>query len=66
LQATTDQLVQAVWFGSLFFVAALPSGLIWLGLGALMQEAPRDERKARAFNIAMGLTLAASVAMMFR
>jgi len=66
LQATTNQLEQAVWFGSLFFVAALPSGLVWLGLGALMQEALRDERKARAFNIAMGLTLAASVAMMFR
>jgi threonine/homoserine/homoserine lactone efflux protein len=30
LQATTDQLVQAVWFGSLFFVAALPSGLVGL------------------------------------
>jgi len=29
LQATTDQLVQAVWLGSLFFVAALPSGLAW-------------------------------------
>jgi threonine/homoserine/homoserine lactone efflux protein len=66
LQATTNQLAQAVWFGSLFFVAALPCGLVWLGLGALMQEALRDERKARAFNIAMGLTLAASVAMMFR
>ena len=32
LQATTNQLAQAVWFGSLFFVAALPCGLVWLGL----------------------------------
>ena len=66
LQASQNQFAQALWFGGLFFVAAFPSGLLWLGLGALMQKALRDERKARAFNIAMGLALAASVVMIFR
>lgn len=61
-----DQLSQATTFGVLFFVAAFPSGVAWLVLGALMQKALRDERKARVFNIAMGVALAASVVMMFR
>jgi threonine/homoserine/homoserine lactone efflux protein len=66
LQATENQFAQALWFGALFFLAAFPSGLLWLGLGALMQKALRDERKAPIFNIVMGLALAASVVMIFR
>ena len=64
LQAATHNLFgQAAAFGILFFVAAFPSGLVWLALGASMQRFLHDDRRARIFNITMGLALAASVAM---
>ncbi|MGE5511296.1 MAG: LysE family translocator [Bacteroidota bacterium] len=64
LDATGENPVaQAAAFGALFMAAALPSGLVWLVLGALLHGALRDTRIARAFNIAMGAALAASVAM---
>lgn len=59
-------LLQAAAFGLLFFVAAFPSGLVWLVLGAAVHRLLRDERSARIFNIAMGLALAASVLMIVR
>ena len=66
LQATAgNALAQAVAFGGLFFVAALPAGLVWLVLGAVVQRFLRDERSARIFNVAMGAALAASVMAMF-
>lgn len=57
-------LAEAVEFGALFFLAAFPSGLVWLGMGALLGRILGDDRRARIFNIAMGLALAASVALM--
>jgi threonine/homoserine/homoserine lactone efflux protein len=54
----------ALAFAGLFFIAAFPSGLVWLVFGALMRSFLGDERKARIFNIAMGLLLAASVILM--
>lgn len=68
LQAASEGgvLLQAVIFGALFFAAALPSGLVWLVLGASIRALLRDERHARIFNIAMGITLALSVLMIFR
>ncbi|MFM9849818.1 MAG: LysE family translocator [Hyphomicrobiaceae bacterium] len=66
LQAATDNaLLQAAAFGALFFAAALPSGLVWLVLGACVHALLRDERHARIFNIAMGIALALSVLMIF-
>jgi threonine/homoserine/homoserine lactone efflux protein len=59
-------LLQAAIFGALFFAAALPSGLVWLVLGASIHTLLRDELHARIFNIAMGITLALSVLMIFR
>jgi threonine/homoserine/homoserine lactone efflux protein len=50
-------------FAGLFFSVALPSGFVWLVLGASMQGLLRNERSARIFNIAMALALAASVLM---
>jgi threonine/homoserine/homoserine lactone efflux protein len=44
-------------------LAAAPSNLVWLGLGASLHRLLKRERHARIFNIAMGLCLAASVAM---
>lgn len=54
----------ALAFGGLFFIAAFPSGLVWLVFGAMMRTFLGDERKARIFNIAMGALLAASVIVM--
>jgi threonine/homoserine/homoserine lactone efflux protein len=50
----------------LFFAAALPSGLVWLALGASVHAFLRNDRHARIFNIVMGLVLALSVLMIFR
>jgi threonine/homoserine/homoserine lactone efflux protein len=67
LQATSDNaLSQAMAFGALFFATALPCGLVWLALGATVHALLRDERRARMFNVVMGVALAASVAAMFR
>jgi threonine/homoserine/homoserine lactone efflux protein len=64
LQATAENpVLQAAAFGTLFFAAAFPSGLVWLVLGALVHRLLRDDRTARTFNIVMGVALAASVAM---
>ncbi|CAN7161570.1 LysE family translocator [Rhizobium sp. LjRoot254] len=54
----------ALAFAGLFFIAAFPSGLVWLVFGAVMRSFLGDERKAWIFNIAMGLLLAASVILM--
>ena len=64
--AGEGQFIQAVIFGALFFIVAFPCGLAWLVLGSMMNRALRDEKQARIFNIAMGLSLAASVIMLFR
>ena len=67
LHATTDNAIgQAATLGGLFFLAAFPSGLVWLVLGASVHRLLRDNRSAQFFNIAMGLALAASVVMILR
>jgi threonine/homoserine/homoserine lactone efflux protein len=64
LHAGTDSaLPQALAFAGLFVSAAMPSGLVWLAFGAAMHRLLRSERAARIFNIVMGLSLAASVAL---
>jgi threonine/homoserine/homoserine lactone efflux protein len=52
---------QAVAFGALFILAALPSCVVWLAFGAGVQRLLRTERAARVFNVAMGVALAGSV-----
>ncbi len=52
-------------FAGLFFITALPSGFVWLVLGASLQGLLRDERSAHIFNTVMALALAASVLMIF-
>jgi threonine/homoserine/homoserine lactone efflux protein len=52
---------QAVSFGLLFMLAALPSCFVWLAFGASVQRLLRTERAARIFNVAMGALLAGSV-----
>jgi threonine/homoserine/homoserine lactone efflux protein len=53
--------VQAMSFGVLFLLAALPSCFVWLAFGAGVQRLLHGERAARIFNIAMGALLAGSV-----
>lgn len=55
--------LQAAWFAGLFVTAALPATVAWLALGAAMRNLLREPRRARMFNVAMGVALAASVAM---
>jgi threonine/homoserine/homoserine lactone efflux protein len=55
-------LQQSTAFAALFIAAALPSGLLWLAFGAAMHRLLRSDRAARIFNLAMGASLAGSVA----
>ena len=59
-------LLQALSFGLLFVVAALPSCLAWLAFGVVMQRFLRSERAFRTFNLVMGALLAGSVVMILR
>lgn len=56
-----DALGQSLALAVTFIVAALPSCFPWLAAGAALQRLLRSERAARAFNVGMGLLLAASV-----
>jgi len=58
--------VQAAALGALFFVAAWPSGFVWLAFGAALQRALRNTQRVRIFNIAMGALLALSIVMILR
>lgn len=56
-------MVQATFLGSLFFLAALPSCFLWLAFGAIVQRFLNSKRRSRTFNIAMGMILALSIAL---
>jgi threonine/homoserine/homoserine lactone efflux protein len=61
LDGSGSALRQSLLLGSLFLAAALPGCFAWLAFGAVLQCALGSPRRARAFNIAMGVLLAASV-----
>ena len=54
---------QSLSLAALFVSAALPSGVLWLAFGAAMHRWLRSPRAARIFNVVMGASLAASVAL---
>ncbi len=56
-------IVQSASLGGLFVLAALPSCFVWLAFGATVQRVLRGRRRLRAFNIAMGVLLALSIAL---
>ena len=60
---TNTAFVQSMGFGILFFLAALPSGLVWLAFGATVQGWLHTERAWRIFNGAMGMLLAGSIVL---
>ena len=64
--AAGEQIIQSLKFAALFFAAALPTGLAWLLLGAMMHRLRRNALRARVFNIVMASALIISVAMMFQ
>jgi threonine/homoserine/homoserine lactone efflux protein len=67
LPTTTGRpVVAAATMGGLFFLAALPSGLVWLGFGAAMQGLLGTETRHRLFNIVMAVALAGSVLLILR
>lgn len=57
---TDETLLYPVTFSLLFLAAALPSNLVWLTFGALLERLFSDSTLARACNIAMGCLLALS------
>lgn len=59
--ASSTPFGRALLMGGLFAAAAAPSGLLWLAFGSALQRTLTDARRARGFNAAMGLLLAASV-----
>jgi threonine/homoserine/homoserine lactone efflux protein len=55
--------LQSAFLGGLFCLAALPSCFLWLAFGATVQHVLHSQRRLRIFNIAMGVLLALSVAL---
>jgi len=59
-------ILQAAILGGLFVLAALPSCFLWLAAGATLQHVLHSPRRLRMFNIAMGVLLALSIALIIR
>jgi threonine/homoserine/homoserine lactone efflux protein len=59
-------LTQAAALGGLFALAVLPSGFVWLAFGATVHHVLGSPRRLRVFNIAMGVLLALSIALIVR
>jgi threonine/homoserine/homoserine lactone efflux protein len=62
----TSATVQAASLAGLFVIVALPSGFLWLSLGAAVQRVLRTRRRLRLFNITMGALLALSIVLILR
>ena len=56
-------IVQSLFLGGLFIVGALPSCFLWLAFGATAQRFLTNPRRLRVFNVAMGLLLTLSIAL---
>lgn len=54
-------LAQSLGFAALFAAATLPSGFVWLAFGTGLRRWLSSPQRLRAFNLAMGALLAASV-----
>lgn len=64
LQTDAGAVRQAAMFGAIFVVVGLPVMFAWLSFGAAMQRFLRSDRALHAFNIAMGVLLAATVLLL--
>ena len=63
---TSGSLVQSLFFGLLFVLAALPSCFVWLAFGAALQRLLHTPRAMRCFHVAMGALLAGAVLLIVR
>ena len=64
LDQAAPALEQSAAMGAMFFLACVPSCLVWLGFGAVLQRLLlRAPARLRAFNVAMALLLVGSVAL---
>ena len=63
--ATTGLSRMTAIFAAIFILAGMPCVFVWLGFGAMMQRLLRSDGALRAFNISMGVLLAASAVVMF-
>ncbi|HZS34553.1 MAG TPA: LysE family translocator [Methylomirabilota bacterium] len=57
---------QAASLGGLFVLAALPACFLWLAFGAGLQRVLQGRRRRRLFDVAMGVLLALSIALIVR
>lgn len=64
LQPDIAPVLQAAFFGLTFVVLGMPCMLLWLCFGAAMQHVLRTDRMLRAFNVAMGILLVATVPLL--
>jgi threonine/homoserine/homoserine lactone efflux protein len=62
-QSGGNAYLQAAMLALVFVLAALPCCFVWLAFGAVVHRALRSEWAQRAFNVAMGALLAASVVL---
>ena len=59
-------IVQSASLGSLFVLAAIPSGFVWLAFGATVHRVLDSPRRVRIFNVVMGVLLALSIILVIR
>jgi threonine/homoserine/homoserine lactone efflux protein len=64
LQPNIAPPLQAAFFGLTFVVVGIPCMLLWLCFGAAMQSVLRTDRALAAFNITMGVLLAAMIPLL--
>ena len=59
----TTPAIQAAVFSLVTVAVGVPCMLVWLGFGTAMQRLLKTDRALRAFNVSMGVLLAATVVM---
>lgn len=64
LTAGAGAIPQAASFALVFIAVGAPCMLVWLSFGAAMQYVLRTDRALKAFNITMGLLLAATIPLL--
>ncbi len=57
--------LEALTIASIFFLARLPANTLWLLSGAGLKKIIKNERQQRRFNMAMGISLALSMLIIF-
>lgn len=64
--ATHGALARSLWIAGLFFLAALPSCLLWLAAGGTVRRVLRTKRASTVFNLTMAALLAGSIVLLIK